>query len=216
MSATRLSKLWATCVDRLKDRSNSRSFWEALEATQAVTVENGILVVGLPVEEYHRASHILQTATMHLITTVVGEVFQEPLQVRLIEGVTPEDWAAHQENQARAQAMRAAASLPRPNNAPADATVESWEGLYDQIARLYAGFPHRSLPQGKARFANEALYLLADTMEWLYPDPADDVAERGLGRVLDRISINCDIPAATLGFELERLRAWRKTDVKKA
>ena len=47
-------------------------------------------------------------------------------------------------------------------------------------------------------------------MDYLYPDEPDDLTERSLARVLERISGSSEIPAAALAFELDRLRAWRK------
>ena len=60
--------------------------------------------------------------------------------------------------------------------------------------------------------ANEALYLLVDAMDALYPEDPDEHAERSLARILDRIANASEIPAAVLAFELERLRAWRKAE----
>ncbi|HLK56877.1 MAG TPA: hypothetical protein VKU00_09945 [Chthonomonadaceae bacterium] len=203
-----LKVLWANCVDRLKDRVNNRSFWEAIEKTQAILIENGVLVIGLAPEDYNRASHIQQTATMHTVTSVVQEQLRQPLQVRLIEGTTLADWEALMEREARVTAMRQAAVIPRPVST--DGASDTWEALYDQMARLYAQTPFRSLPQGKARYANEALYLLAEAMDWLYAETPDDHMERSLARVLERIANASEIPASALAFELERLRAWRR------
>jgi len=80
------------------------------------------------------------------------------------------------------------------------------------MSRLFTQIPFRALPQGKARYANEALYILLDAMETLYPDPPDDSAERSLARVLERISNASEIPAPMLAFELERLRAWKSAE----
>ena len=89
--------------------------------------------------------------------------------------------------------------------------TDPWEALADQVTRLYSQVANRALPQNKARYANEALYTLVEAMDTLYPDEADDLAERGLARVLERIAGNSEIPAPMLAFELERLRAWRKS-----
>src|SRR5262249_19775135 len=90
--------------------------------------------------------------------------------------------------------------------------VEGWEGILDQINHLYAQTPFRSLPQGKARFANEALYQLVEAMDTLYPDDAEENTERSLARALERIAGSAEIPAPVLAFELERLRAWRRSE----
>ena len=60
-----------------------------------------------------------------------------------------------------------------------------------------------------ARYANDALYLLVEAMDTVYPADPDEHAERQLARALDRIGASADIPASVIAFELERLRAWR-------
>ena len=92
-----------------------------------------------------------------------------------------------------------------------DRESTGWEGLYEQVARLYMQTPNRSLPQGKARYATDALYALAEAMDTLYSDNPDEHAERSLARTLERIGNSSDIPPSVLAFELERLRAWRKS-----
>jgi len=201
-----LDKTWAACVDRLKDGVNSRSFWEALEATSAVTVEGDILVIGLAPEDYNRASHITHSTTLHTVNTIVSTVFGQQLKLQVIEGTTVADWEAHKEREAKAAAMRRESLTPRP--AVSTTPGNTWEALYEQMSRLFAQTPNRTLAQGKARFANEALYIVLDAMNRLYPNPPDDASERSLHRVLERIANTSEIPAPVLAFELERLRAW--------
>ena len=211
MSAASLPILWANCVNQLKDRVNNRSFWEALEQAHAITIENGILVLGIDAEEYTRASVINQVSMLHTVHEVVRQLFGQSLKVRIIEGVGLADWESAKARDASVVAMKEAAPAPRPTT-----TGLGWDGVAEQISRLYAQAPFRALPQGKARFANEALYLLVEAMDQLYPDDADEHTERSLARVLDRIANASEIPAAVLAFELERLRAWRRAEAEAA
>jgi hypothetical protein len=207
-----LAQYWSACVDKLKDRINNRSFWEALEATTAITIDNGVLVLGLAPENVSRGSAIIQTTTAHVVSAVIKEVFGQPLRVELIEGAGIEDWEAFKEREARVAAIKQQALSRRPATPTSSAASGSWEAVYEQMSRLFTQIPFRALPQGKARYANEALYILLDAMETLYPDPPDDSAERSLARVLERISNASEIPAPMLAFELERLRAWKSAE----
>lgn len=209
MNAASLPVLWANCVERLKDRVNNRSFWEAVEAVHPITIEDDTLVLGLDAFNSQLSSHIHHAAHMNAVRKAVEEVFNQPLEVRLIEGTVLADWETAKARDARVAAMRQASEEQGAAKAP---TTESWESVTEQMARLYQRTPFKSLPQGKARYANEALYELVEAMDGLYPDPADEAAERSLGRALDRISSASDIPAPVLAFELERLRAWRRTE----
>jgi hypothetical protein len=212
MNAASLPILWANCVNQLKDRINNRSFWEALEHTRAITIENGILVLGLEPEEYTRASVINQVSMLHTVHEVVRQLFGQPLTVRMIEGNTLADWEAAKAHDASVAAMKIAAPAPRP----VAVAASGWDTVTERLSRLYSEAPFRALPQGKARYANEALYILVEAMDKLYTDGADEPTERSLARVLDRIANASEIPAAVLAFELERLRAWRKAESENA
>jgi hypothetical protein len=200
--------LWATCVDRLKDRINSRSFWEALERTHPIAIDGNLLVIGLEVENFSYASHLQQVSTAHTISAVVREVFNQPYEVRLIEGTTLADWEATRQREAQAAAMKQAAMTRHTTETTRSA---SWDVLYDRLSELYAEIPYRTLPQGKARYANIALYTIVEAMDTLYIEDGDEVMERSLARIIDRVANVTEIPATVLAFELERLRAWRKS-----
>ncbi len=211
MNAASLPELWANCVDSLKDRVNNRSFWEALEHTYPITIENDTLIIGMEPENFNRAGHIQQTSNMHTVTKTVEEIFNHPFQVRLIEGNTLSDWEAVKERDARVAAMREATSAPRPVT-PSAPQANSWDAIYEQLARLYAQSEHRSMPQGKSHYVNEALYLLVEAMDTLYPDQPDEATERNLARAIERIANSAEMPPTVVAFELDRLRAWRKAE----
>ena len=210
MNATSLPALWANCVDQLKDRINNRSFWEALEATHPITIENDSLIIGIDAENFNRSSHIMQVSTLNTVHRIIGDVFKRPLQLKLVEGVSLADWEAYKSREARIATSKQTSAVKSFSTAPLIPS-DSWDGIYEQLSRLFSQAGHRSLPQGKARYANEALYLLVEAMDTIYPDPPDEHAERNLARALDRIAASADIPASVIAFELERLRAWRKT-----
>lgn len=208
MNTASLPVLWANCVELLKDRINNRSFWEALEATVPIAIENDTLIIGLEAANFNLASHIQHAAHLKAVQRVVEERFNQPLQVRLIEGTTPADWEIIREREARAAALRQTQTAQAVQT---DTVTESWDALNDHLTRLYAQTPNRSLPQVKARYANEALYMLVEAMDSLYSDTPDEVAERNLARTLDRIANSTEIPAPVLAFELDRLRAWSRS-----
>ena len=215
MNSPSLAPLWAACVDRLKDRINNRSVWEALEQTAPVGVEGDTLIIGMETENFNQATHIQQHSLQPVIQETITEIFRQPLKMQIIEGLTAADWEAHKAHDAKIAAIRKEASA-RPIQAVAPtATMErsgSWDALYENVSHLYSSIPFRTLPQGRARFANEALYLLVETMETLYAENADESVERALARILDRVSGLSEIPSVVIAFELERLRAWRKSE----
>ncbi len=207
MANSPLTTKWNACIDTIKDRINNRGLWTAIEHTVAITVEDGQLVLGIASENFSSVSVIQHSATLHAMSNIVEDAFGERLLIKIIDGTSYADWETYKETQVRAEQIRKTALTPR-QSAPTG-TAGSWDTVYEQLSRLFANTPLRSMPQGKARYANEALYLLLDSMDTLYTDTPDDSAERSLARMLERISSACEIPAPVLAFELERLRAWR-------
>ena len=141
MKVAALQMLWVNCVERLKDRVNNRSFWEALEKAHPITVESNILIIGLDPQNFNWASHLQQVSNMHAITEVVRELFNQPLQVRIIEGTTLQDWEAAKEKDARVAVMKQSATT---RSITEDRQLVGWDGLYEQVARLYMQTPLRS------------------------------------------------------------------------
>lgn len=208
MNPASLPALWGACVDQLKDRVNNRSFWEAIEQTVPITIENSTLIIGLDPMNFNLATHIQQVARMQAVQQVVQEQYGQPLSVRLIEGTALPDWESTKVREARVTAMRAATTERQIKE---DSVAGSWEAIYDQVGQLYRDTALRMLPQNKARYANEALYALVEAMDGLYAEEPDEASERNLARILDRIATASEIPAPVLAFELERLRTWRKS-----
>lgn len=207
MNSASLPALWAQCVNTLKDRVNNRSFWEAIELTHAVTVENDTLIIGLDSLNFNRSSHITTPSVMATITQIVKDIFGSPLQVRLIEGTTLADWESYKTHQARVSAMQRQTNVRKIVETQQNAT---WDGLAERVTRMYSETPMKMLPQVKARYVTDALYFVVEAMDELYPDAPDELTERGLAKVIDRIAQASDMPAVTVAYELERLRAWRK------
>ena len=211
MNSTSLPVMWAKCVNLLKDRVNNRSFWEALEMTVPITIEDDTLIIGMTSENFNRAGYIQQAANQNMILKTVKEVFNRALQMKIIDGQDIKDWDDAKEREKRLSMMRQAqAPSAHAPIAPADAS--SWDALMDSLARLYSQTPIKTSPQGKARYANEAIYLVVEAMDKLYPASPDDTTERSLTRAVDKIAGYTDMPASVVAFEVERLYAWRRTE----
>ena len=211
ISPTALAPLWATSVDRLKDRINNRNFWTGLELTSPVTVENDTLIIGLNTEDFNYAAYIQQQTTFYIVEEVVAEVFNQPYKVRLIEGKTLQDWENTKARDAEFAAVKQRELARVASVGSSRGEVEassSLEALGESIAQYYESVPHHGLPQGKAAFLNEALYQLAEGMNTLYPENADDLTERALARTIERVARLADISPTALAFELMRTRAY--------
>ncbi len=151
------------------------------------------------------SGHLTTSDHKNAIETALAEFAGQRLTLRIIEGDTAQDWLDVKAKEAHAEAFRDAAFRKREVEA---AVVESWEGLLEQIGRKYAAVPLRQLPQSRAKYIEEMLAAISETMDVLMPDdaPPDELAERALARVIDKVGGLTETPAALIALELQRLR----------
>jgi hypothetical protein len=198
--------LWAQVVKVVKDRVNSRSLWEAMEQARGITVEDDTLIIGLSSRIFNLAGHMNVSEHRNAIEAAASSVAGRPIRTRVIEGDTLDDWIFTKKRDARISAMREASYEKRDRK---EAESQSWDMLYDYVARAYSALPLRQLPQSKARYLSEMLYVIADAMETLYPENPDENVERLMARLIDRVAHSAEVNPTIVALELERLRAWR-------
>jgi hypothetical protein len=201
------SDLWSQTVDRVKDRTNNRSLWETMEKAVGIAVENGNLIVGLNARLFNEAGHLTTSEHRNAIELVASQLAGEPLKLRVIEGDTFADWENTKIRDARVTAMREETYVKRDRQAAAS---QGWDSMYEYVARAFSSVQYRQLPQSKARYLTDMLYVLADAMNQNYPDNPDEQTARMLARVLDRVAQYAEVPPTIVALELDRLRAWQK------
>ena len=205
MSSENLSpgSMWNKTVEIVKDRINNRALWEALEVSYGITVEDGVFIAGLPSHSFNQAGHINKSDHKNTIEKALSFVAGRPMTLRLIEGVTMADWNATRERDAALAKSRSATYDRRDRE---EAAAQSWDALADQIQRAYSTTPLRQLPQVKARFMLEQVSRLNELMATLYSDNPDELTERQLAKVIDKIAGAVDMPSSVVALELARLR----------
>ncbi len=202
-------QIWAQSVDRMKDKIVLPSMWEALDHVVPITIENGEFVVGLPTAKFSLSGHLRNPGYRRTIEIILSELAGQDVQLRIIEGTTLADWERTKQREALAAISREQEYAQRRQQ---EAVEQSWDVLYERIVRAYSEQPYRQLPQGKAIYLQRALQMVIDAMEELYPKhgEADDLTERNLARVIDRIANNIGAPPALVAYELMRLRQERR------
>jgi hypothetical protein len=201
------AQVWQQTVSLCKDRVNSRSFWEALEQAVAITIEDDTLIIGLRPEIFNLAGHLNVSEHRNAVEQAAGSILGRRVSLRIIEGDTMADWLNRKARDARVAAHREATYERRDQQM---AEAQSWDSLYDYVARAYSGTPLRSLPQSRARYTTEMVYVIAEAMDQLYPERPDENTERLLARVIDRVATNVELPSTLVAMEIERLRAWKR------
>lgn len=203
------SEIWAQGVDRVKDKIVLPSMWEALDYAVPITIENGEFVLGLPSQRFSLSGHLRNPGHRRTIEVILSEVAGEELRLRLIEGTTLADWERTKQREAIAAASREQQYVQRRQQ---EELEQSWDALYDRVVRAYSEQPYRQLPQGKAVYLQRALQMVLEAMQELYPEEgeADDLTERQLARVIDRIANNVGVPPTLVAYELLRRRAEKR------
>ena len=209
MAADSLSapELWTKAVPIVKDRVMNRSFWEAMELAVGVAIDGDTFVVGFNPLQFSHAGHLTVSDHKNALEKALKELAGRPLTVRVIEGDTLEDWNIAKSREARVAAMREATYKQRDRER---VQSQSWDALHDRIQRDYSGTQHRSLPQSKARFLTDMLYVVSDAMDNLYGETPDETTERHLARIIEKVADCSGVPAPIVAFELDRLRAWQE------
>ena len=206
------AKVWGHTVDRVKHTVISPGLWRALERLVPVAWENGIFVVGLAPSDGQLGS-LLKSRDHHLaIERALREVSSvADLQLRVIDGTHDEDWDHAKQRDAAAHANRNQTGQKHAVSSAKAAAAATWDAVYDQVSRLWAGFEFRSLTTGRGRYLNAALDIVVASMDGgLYPaaGKADEQAERGLSRVLERIANMTGSDPALIAYMLfQRPRA---------
>jgi hypothetical protein len=201
------AELWKKVEDRVKDRVNHRSLWEVMEKAVGIAIEGDTFIVGLNARNFNEAGHMNVSEHKNAIEQAASTFAGRPLKLRIIEGDTLADWVSTKQRDERVAAMRTATYERRDRD---QAASQNWDTLYDYVSRAYSALPMRSLPQSKARYLTDMLYVIGDAMVQLYPENPDESADRMLARVIEKVASNAEVPGTLVALELERLRAWQR------
>jgi len=208
-----IAALWRRATQVILERSDRVSpLLDSMRATVPIAMHGNTLVVGLSGAHQYLAGHLQTPANKHRVVEVLREISGKPLDLRLIEGTTAEDW----ENVQKAQEMQRAkaqgtakhgAPLVQPQ-APGQAAEASdiWGQLNQRLHFAWQSWPHRTLPISKAQFVRDVLPWFVEAEGGAARDgDSEEAIQRGLTKSLDRLAGIADIPATVLALELLRL-----------
>lgn len=202
---TNIRTVWNRVVDEVKHKVIHPTLWKALEASVAVTIEDGQFVVGFPMGTFHLSGNLMSLDHKNVIEASIAKYAGERLSLRIIEGGTTDDWQALKIKEAHAAALREAAALKHEDET---SSVRVWDALLDQVARKYATIPFRQLPQSRAAYIADALRMISEAMDRLIPagQEPDELTQRALGRVIEKVANLVEVPSTLVALELMRAR----------
>lgn len=197
--------LWDKAMEQVKLKVIHPTLWRTLEMAVPITVESGQFVIGFKPRDFHMSGHITSSEHKNAIEKAIREIGGASLSLRVIEGDSLQDWAQAKDKEARMQALKEQAY----RKAEAESAItKSWEGLLETVGRRYAALPLRQLPQFRARYMVEMLHEISEAMDVLMPEnkPVDEIAERSLARVIEKVGTLTETPSALIALELLRYR----------
>lgn len=192
-----LDSVWSEVLPDIRRGVTGVGVWSALNASKPVTVEDGMLVLGLPFESTELAGHLRLPLTRKLIEDTLGEALEQKLTLRVIDGVTPDDWATEKKRDSERRKLEEQALERARTKVKA---TSSWDAIYDQLSRKYAETPARSLPQNRARFLLWAVETVATALQ--ETPVTDEMAERNFARCLERIAQYAEIPSTLVAVQV--------------
>ena len=107
--------------------------------------------------------------------------------------------------EAHAAALREAAAQKRTDE---KGSVKVWETVLEQVGRKYSTMQNRQFAQSRAEYIHQALRMVSDAMDRLIPDgeEADDLTQRAISRILEKIAGLVEVPSTLVALELMHMR----------
>ncbi|MEI6431361.1 MAG: hypothetical protein WCP07_04185 [bacterium] len=202
-----VQQTWKAAAERAKRDYNSLTFYRAIDAAVPVAWEDSDFVIGMPPVEGQISAAIntrdYQLAIERALREKSGD---DSLRLRVVEGITYADWEYAKQRNA-ASIANVQQSVQR--QASTTAAFVSWEEVYERVSRLWAATENRSLAIGRARYMTSALKVVEEAVERLYPadgEKPDELNERGLSRVLERVGSYTNTDPAILAYLLLQRR----------
>jgi hypothetical protein len=177
---------------------------------------------------------ILKEASHHNLSYAVRPFVEKPARTAegeaKIENVTVDD-SDRQEQQAMdfaADSLLSEAMVPdvmeppiAPSSPPPATSActpqttsaeepHTWDKLMERVSKGLSSAPFKQYPQGRARYMLESIELIASAVDAISKESpqSDDVLERHLYRVIDRLAQAVDMDPLYVALELERYRKY--------
>lgn len=188
-----LLEAWKDVLPDVKQSVTGVGVWTALNRCVPVTLDEGTLVIGLPHTDTELGGHLRMGAIRREIEKRMSAELITPVRLRVIEGVTLEDYERIKRKDAEARRLQEQAMARMRQQLEART---NWEGVFEELGRRYAAITNKSQPQSRARFLEEAVAVVVEARraqsEW------DDMNERNFARCLERVSQYTDVPSTLI------------------
>lgn len=192
-------------MPEVKNAVTGVGIWTALNQSKAVAFENGQFVIGVPHEAGDLGGHLRMQSTRTLIERFLAQKLSETVHLRVIEGTTQGDWELVKRRDEEARRLQDAALQKTRAEVQARST---WDSTYEQLSRLNATIPNKSLPQNRAKFFGQAMDMLIEALKVHSID--DDLSERNFARCIERVAQYSEMPSVMVAYELQKRQSGEK------
>lgn len=199
-------------MERVKDRVIAPTLYRALELGMGITIDDGYFVVGFTSADMPMAGHLRSPQYLAVIEQCIGEAAQQRLRLKLIDGVTMDDYLVQKNMQLTRDTAQVIVNEQRARER---AISQEWEAVGEQITRGYSKVPQRQFAQIKGKFIMWAFEVINDAVnKFEYTDESEDVDKRALARIFEKFATVIEVPSSMLAYEFLRLREEGKLSKK--
>jgi len=204
-------RIWREASDVVLIRSDRFGpLNQAMQAAVPLVLDASTLVITMPGSERHLAGHLETASNRNSIVNALELVSGQRLTFHIIDGSTVEDWEVLKAAERRRLSAAAPSTHPAagPSSKPPAPGAGPWDDVIQQMHRQFQQLTRRQHPQAKARFCREALIQIIHADEQLRDAGPDDeeMYERLLARVLERLATILEMPHVVVALEFERMK----------
>jgi len=197
-------KVWEYTKKKLLDRMPfNLAVMDALNAAVPITVEEKLLVLGLPKDQTHNRGHLETPEQRNMIEQILREALGEGFSFTVIDGTTQEEWEFIRD---RRDAAKRAVQEEFAEKRRTSAITRSFTDLSRELAHRQAQMSGHKFPHMKAAFLLDAMPLIRNVENNMKADPNLNDAEfhRQFARVFDKLAVMLDMPASVIAVEYLR------------
>lgn len=204
-----LQALWKHVTDTIKQQIVNPTLWRAMEAAKPITIDGNQLILGLEGTNYHLASNLDQIGPRSAIEKLLSTAAHGELHFRIIQGETFAEW---QDVKLREQVARELAERPQERQAADRRQIQieaasSWDDTVTAVHRAFMTLAIKSIPQARAQYILDVLPIVLASEQKIAAARHDELGERGLGRVIEKIAQLSDVDPTTVALEYLHYRA---------
>ncbi|MBL8068564.1 MAG: hypothetical protein JNM28_08945 [Armatimonadetes bacterium] len=192
-----LAQAWSETLPEIMNRVTGVGVWTALKSSVPVALEDDSLVLGVPSSDSELIGHLKLPQVRNAVESLMGHRLNMRVNLVVINGTAEADWETEKRRQMERRKLQDQALARQKAEVAAG---KSWDTVYDQLSRAYSALPNRSLPQNRAKYFNEAVEIVAQSL--LDTPINDDLAERNYARCLERIAQYTELPSTFVALRV--------------